>query len=333
MYPYSRLRRTRKQPWLRELVAENTLSVNDLILPIFIVEGHGIKEEIKTMPGVFRLSIDEATKVALDAEKAGIKAIALFPSIEESLKTEDGSEAYNLDNLICKCIRNIKNAAINIGIICDVALDPYTTHGHDGIITDSYVDNDKTIEALTLQSLVLAKAGADVLAPSDMMDGRIGVIREILEENHFGDVPIIAYAAKYSSSLYGPFRDAVGSKSLLGKNIDGMGDKKTYQMDIRNSREALREVELDIDEGADIVLIKPGLLYLDIIKEISSTYDVPVFAYHVSGEYAMLKFASINGALDYEKALIETLISFKRAGAKSIFTYAALDAAKILNKR
>jgi porphobilinogen synthase len=328
MYPYSRLRRTRKHLWLRELVAENNLSVNDLVMPIFIVEGHGIREHIETMPGIFRLSIDEAVKLTLEAEQEGIKAIILFPFINEELKNEQGDEGFNPDNLVCRCIKNIKKAGINIGIICDVALDPYTSHGHDGIVINNDVDNDKTIEALILQSLVLVKSGADILAPSDMMDGRIGAIRKALEENQFSDVPIIAYAAKYSSSFYGPFRDALGSKTSLGAS-----DKSSYQMDIRNSREALREVELDIQEGADIILIKPGLLYLDVIKEVSSSYAIPVFAYHVSGEYSMLKFGSMNCGIDYTKALIETLMSFKRAGAKCIITYAALDAAKILNSK
>jgi porphobilinogen synthase len=328
MYPYSRPRRTRNTQWLRDLVSDTQLTCNDLILPIFIKDGKSIREEIKTMPNVFILSIDELEKEAAKAAKAGIKAIAIFPNIDNSLKTDDGSEAFNQDNLICKAIRHLKNTKIEIGIICDVALDPYTTHGHDGILTDGKVDNDKTIEALQNQALVLAKAGADILAPSDMMDGRIGAIRETLEEYEFSDIPIISYAAKYSSSLYSPFREGVGSVLNLGKS-----DKKTYQMDFRNSKESLREVELDISEGADIILIKPSTIYQDIIKQISDQFPIPVFAYHVSGEYAMLKFASEANAIDYESALIETLTSLKRSGAKAIFTYAALDAANILNRR
>jgi porphobilinogen synthase len=327
MFPFSRLRRTRKFPWLRDLVAETNLLTSDLVLPIFIKEGIGLREEIKTMPGVYVLSIDEMEKEAKKAQEVGIQAIALFPQIEEELKSQDGEEAYNQENLICRAIRSIKNANIDIGIICDVALDPYTSHGHDGILEDDVIDNDATIEALQHQALALAKAGADILAPSDMMDGRIGAIRSTLEEFEFYDIPIISYSAKYASSLYSPFRDALGSTSSLGKS-----DKKTYQMDYRNAREAIREVELDIAEGADIILIKPALVYQDVIKEVSQKFNIPIFAYHVSGEYAMLKFAALAGAIDYDSALIETLTSLKRCGAKAIFTYAAIDAAKILTK-
>jgi len=327
MYPYIRLRRTRSHPWLRELLAENNISASDLILPVFLTEGRNIKEKISTLPGVYRLSIDQVEIVAKEAENLGIKAIALFPCISEELKSENGDEAYNLDNLICRCIRHIKNARINIGIICDVALDPYTTHGHDGVLSNiEIVDNDLTLEALQNQSLVLAKAGADILAPSDMMDGRIGAIRKTLENNDFGHIPIIAYAAKYASHFYGPYRDAVGSTGSLGKS-----DKKTYQLDPRNSKEATREIKLDINEGADIILIKPGMPYLDIIKHAADNFNLPVFAYQVSGEYSMIKFAAQNGACNFEDTLMETLICFKRAGAKCIFTYGAIEIAKILN--
>ncbi len=328
MYPYIRLRRTRSKAWLRELLAENSISASDLILPIFVIEGSNIREAINSMPGVFRYSIDQAEIVAKEACELGIKALALFPCIAEDLKTPDGSEAYNQDNLICRTIRHLKNANIQIGIIADVALDPYTSHGHDGILKNNEIDNDETIEALQNQALVLAKAGADVIAPSDMMDGRIIAIREILEENNFEHLTIISYAAKYASNFYGPFRNAVGSQSLLGAS-----DKKTYQIDISNSKEAMREIELDISEGADIILIKPGLPYLDIIKEASMNFDIPIFAYQVSGEYAMLKFASLNNALDFNKSLIESLLCFKRAGARGIFTYGAIEAAKIINKK
>lgn len=325
MFPYTRLRRIRKHNWLRDLVAEVQLKSSDLILPIFIQEGHNVKKPIKSLPGVFIYSIDEMEKLAKTAEEAGIGAIALFPKIELELKTYDGAEAYNQENLICRAIRHLKNAGLTIGIICDIALDPYTDHGHDGILDDGVIENDKTIEALQNQALVLAKAGADILAPSDMMDGRIGAIRDVLEDYDFGDIPIISYSAKYASSLYCPFRDAIGS--IAG---NGPVDKKTYQMDYRNCKEAIREVELDVAEGADIVLVKPGTLYLDIIKEIKNQFSVPVFSYHVSGEYAMLKFAAMSHAIDYESALMEILYAFKRAGSSAIFTYAALDAALLI---
>lgn len=328
MYPFTRLRRNRNTNWMRELLAENSITVSDLILPIFIVEGENVKESISSMPDVYRYSVDEAEKIIKQAAQLEIKAVALFPSISNDLKTDNGDEAYNLDNLICRTIRHIKNAKIEIGIIADVALDPYTAHGHDGILVDDVIDNDLTIEALKNQALTLAKAGADIIAPSDMMDGRISAIRKMLEENNFGNLIIISYAAKYASNFYGPFREAVGSRFLHGAL-----DKKTYQMDSRNSKEALREIELDIAEGADIILIKPGMPYLDIIKAASSSFTIPVFAYQVSGEYAMLKFAAQNNALDFDKALIESLICFKRAGAKAIFTYGAIEAASIINER
>jgi len=326
MYPLIRLRRNRKAPWLRELVAENNLSVNDLVLPLFVVEGHNEKQEIKTLPDIYRLSIDQVIETARKAADLGIKAIALFPSIDQNLKSEDGDEAYNLDNLICRTIRSIKNAGINIGIICDVALDPYTISGHDGVIHNGEVDNDRSVKALCNQALTLAKAGVDIVAPSDMMDGRIMAIREYLDKEHFTNVGILAYAAKYASSFYGPFRDAVKS------NKNTYLDKSSYQMDIRNIKEAMLEIEHDIAEGADMVMVKPGMPFLDVIREAANNFNTKVFAYQVSGEYAMLKFAANAGALDWEKSLIESLISFKRAGATGIFTYAALEVATILKR-
>lgn len=324
IYPIVRLRRNRRTSWLRDLTSETHLQPSDLILPIFVIEGENLKTEVKTMPGVFRQSIDQVLITAKEAEKRGIKAIALFPSIDPSLKSENADEAYNLDNLICRTVRALKNAGLKIGIICDVALDPYTTHGHDGIIIDGDVDNDETVEALANQALVLAKAGVDIVAPSDMMDGRIMAIREDLDENGFINVNILAYAAKYNSSFYGPFRDAVGS------NKRDYLCKATYQMDIRNRSEAMREIEHDIEEGADMVMVKPGMPFLDILNEASRRFDVHIFAYQVSGEYAMLKIASESGALDWEKIMLESLICFKRAGASAVLTYAALEAAELL---
>lgn len=324
MYPIVRLRRNRRTSWLRDLTSETCLQPSDLILPIFVIEGENLRTEVKTMPGIFRQSIDQVVVTAREAEKRGIKAIALFPSIDSSLKSENADEAYNLDNLICRTVRSLKNAGLTIGVICDVALDPYTTHGHDGILVDGDVDNDQTIRALSNQALVLAKAGVDIVAPSDMMDGRIMAIREDLDENNFINVNILAYAAKYNSSFYGPFRDAVGS------NKKNYLSKATYQMDVRNRSEAMREIEQDIKEGADMVMVKPGMPFLDIINEASQRFDVHVLAYQVSGEYAMLKIASENEALNWEKIIVESLICFKRAGASAILTYAALDAAELI---
>lgn len=324
MYPIVRLRRNRRTSWLRDLTSETCLQPSDLILPIFVIEGENLRTEVKTMPGIFRQSIDQVVVTAREAEKRGIKAIALFPSIDSSLKSENADEAYNLDNLICRTVRSLKNAGLTIGVICDVALDPYTTHGHDGILVDGDVDNDQTIRALSNQALVLAKAGVDIVAPSDMMDGRIMAIREDLDENNFINVNILAYAAKYNSSFYGPFRDAVCS------NKKNYLSKATYQMDVRNRSEAMREIEQDIKEGADMVMVKPGMPFLDIINEASQRFDVHVLAYQVSGEYAMLKIASENEALNWEKIIVESLICFKRAGASVILTYAALDAAELI---
>jgi len=327
MYPLVRLRRNRKAFWLRELIAESNLSVSDLVLPLFVVEGHNERQEIKTMPDIYRLSIDQVIETAKKAAGLGIKAIALFPSIDQSLKSENADEAYNLDNLICRTIRSIKNAGIDIGIICDVALDPYTTHSHDGIVHKGEVDNDRSVKALCNQALVLAKAGVDIVAPSDMMDGRIGAIREYLDKEGFINVGILAYAAKYASSFYGPFRDAVGS------NKKDYLDKSSYQIDVRNIKEAMLEIEHDIAEGADMVMVKPGMPFLDVIREAANNFNAKIFAYQVSGEYAMLKFAANAGALDFEKSLLESLISFKRAGATGIFTYAALEVAEMLSRK
>lgn len=324
MYPIVRLRRNRRTPWLRDLTAESSLRPEDLILPIFVIEGENIRQEIKTMPGVYRQSIDQVIITAAEAEKRGIKAIALFPSIAAELKTENADEAYSLDNLICRTIRALKNKGLGIGISCDVALDPYTLSGHDGILVDGDVDNDETVEALSNQALILAKAGADIIAPSDMMDGRIMAIREILDNNSFIHVNILAYAAKYNSAFYGPFRDAVKS------NKKDYLCKATYQMDVRNIKEAMREIEQDLSEGADMVMVKPGMPYLDVIHEASERFDAPIFAYQVSGEYAMMKIAAEAGAFNWEKVILESLISLKRAGTSGIFTYAALEVAEML---
>ncbi len=342
MYPIVRLRRNRRTSWLRDLVSETTLTPENLILPIFVVEGECQRQPIKTMPGVFRQSIDQVLLTAKMAEEKGIKAIALFPSIDSKIKSENADEAYNLDNLICRTVRALKNAGLNIGIICDVALDPYTIHGHDGVLVEGDVDNDQTIEALSNQALVLAKSGVDIIAPSDMMDGRIISIREDLDEEGFQNVNILAYAAKYNSSFYGPFRDAVGSNNSLNNSNSGDNSndnhsnrnkylcKATYQMDVRNRKEAMREIEQDIAEGADMVMVKPGMNFLDIISEASERFNIHVLAYQVSGEYSMIKFASENGALNWEKSIIESLIAFKRAGASAIFTYAALEVADLI---
>ena len=324
-FPHTRMRRKRRTGWMRRLVAEHQVTVDDLIWPVFVTEGVNQKESIASMPGISRFSPDLLVPEVQNAAKLGIPAIALFPVVPVSKKTTDGKEAYNRDNLVCRTVRLLKKAVPEIGIICDVALDPYTTHGHDGLMGgDGTILNDETIEALIRQSLCQAEAGVDIIAPSDMMDGRIGAIRSALENAGYTDIAILSYAAKYASAFYGPFRDAVGSGAFL------KGDKKTYQMNPANSDEALHEVALDIAEGADMVMVKPGLPYLDVIRRIKDAFAVPTFAYHVSGEYAMLQAAAQNGWLDYEKTLMETLLSFKRAGADGIFTYAAREAAQIL---
>ena len=316
-YPNLRMRRSRKANWSRRLISENNLSVNDLVLPIFVIEGKNKKIPISSMPGVYRYTIDRLKQIVDKAISLKIPMVAIFPYINRSLKNNLGSESLNKNNLVCKATSFIKeNYKEKIGIMCDVALDPYTIHGHDGILKNGKILNDETIKILVDQSIIQAQAGCDVIAPSDMMDGRIGVIRKSLDKNGFKDVQLLSYAAKYASNFYGPFRDAVGSKSLL------KGDKKTYQMDYRNSNEALREVALDIKEGADMVMIKPGLPYLDIIKEVKNNFKIPIIVYQVSGEYSLIK-NSINRGIINENAIIETLFSFKRAGANAIISYFA----------
>ena len=322
-YPKVRLRRNRKSDWSRRLVQENNLSSNDLIWPIFIKEGKNVQEPIKTMPGVYRYSIDKIENLVEKAIKKKIPMIALFPQTPNSKKDKNGSEALNQNNLVCKALKLIKKNYNEIGLMCDVALDPYTTHGHDGILKINYVDNDSTIKILVKQSLLQAQMGCDVIAPSDMMDGRIGEIRKALDKNGFKNTQILSYAVKYASNFYGPFRDAIGSKKSL------KSDKKNYQMDIRNSKEALREVSLDISEGADFVMVKPGMPYLDIIKLIKDNFKIPVFAYQVSGEYSLIKNA-IDKKIIKEDAILESLISFKRAGANAIVTYFAEEITKKL---
>jgi porphobilinogen synthase len=320
------MRRVRRHDWSRRLVAESTLSPADFIWPLFVIEGENRREPIASMPGVERLSIDLAVDAAKEAVALGIPAIALFPNTDPKLKTDDGREATNEDNLICRAVRAIKKAVPKIGVLCDVALDPYTTHGHDGVLVNGYVANDESVEILVEQALVQARAGCDIIAPSDMMDGRIGAIRSALERNGFTSTMIMAYAAKYASAFYGPFRDAVGSAKAL------TGDKRTYQMDPANSDEALREVALDIAEGADMVMVKPGMPYLDIVRRVKDEFGVPTFAYQVSGEYSMLMAASERGWLDHDRVMLESLIAFKRAGASGILTYFARDAARLLTK-
>ena len=324
-FPSTRLRRVRNSKWMRKLISENNLTTNDLILPIFIREGKNKIESIKSMPGVYRYSVDKLSVIMKKVKKAKIQMVALFPYTSKSKKDILGSEALNENNLVCKSLRYIKKKFPSIGVMCDVALDPYTSHGHDGILINNKIDNDKTIEILIKQSLLQAKMGCDVIAPSDMMDGRIGKIRKVLDKNNFKDICILSYAAKYASSFYGPFRDAIGSKSNLKT------DKATYQMDFKNSNEAFREVGFDIKEGADIIMIKPGMPYLDIIKKIKDQFKVPVFAYQVSGEYSLIKFG-IQKKLISDNAIYESLISFKRAGASAVITYFAIEIAKKLKK-
>jgi len=323
--PIARPRRLRVSPWIRNMVSEHRVTVNDLIWPVFIQEGNNLRTPIASMPGVERLSIDLLTLAVKEARDLGIPAIALFPATPANLKTQDGEEAFNPENLVCRTIRAIKSAVPDIGIICDVALDPYTSHGQDGLVRNGVVVNDETVEVLCKQSVVQARAGCDVIAPSDMMDGRVGAIRKALDNAGFSHVAILSYAAKYASAFYGPFRDAVGSANNLGKS-----DKKTYQMDPSNSSEALREVALDIAEGADMVMVKPGMPYLDVVARVKDAFKVPTFAYQVSGEYAMLCAAAANGWLDREKVILESLLSFKRAGADGVLTYFAMEAAKLL---
>lgn len=327
-YPQTRMRRNRRHEWSRRMVRENALSPSDLILPIFISNEMGKSETIETMPGVFRHSIDLLSNVVGEAKSLGLPSVALFPAIPPKLKTPMAEEAYNPNNLICQAIRAIKDSHPDIGIICDVALDPFNSDGHDGIVRDGHVVNDETIEALCRQALVQVEAGCDIIAPSDMMDGRVGAIRQSLDNAGHIHTQIMSYAAKYSSAFYGPFRDAIDSTGFLAGET-----KDTYQMDPANSDEALREVALDISEGADMIMIKPGLPYLDIIWRIKENFGIPTFAYNVSGEYAMLRYAADSNAIDYTKAMMETLISFKRAGCNGILTYFALDAARAINSQ
>jgi porphobilinogen synthase len=321
-----RPRRNRRAEWARRMVRENVLTTDDLIWPLFVTDGTRLRTPVPSMPGVERLSIDEAVRAVERAAKLTIPCVALFPYTDPALRDDDGSEALNPDNLVCRAIRAIKKEVPEIGVLCDVALDPYTSHGHDGLLSEGVILNDETVAVLVRQALVQADAGCDVIAPSDMMDGRVGAIRSGLDEAGFGDVQIMAYAAKYASVFYGPFRDAVGSKATL------TGDKRTYQMDPANSDEALREVELDIAEGADMVMDKAGLPYLDILHRVKATFGMPTFAYQVSGEYAMIAAAAANGWLDGDKAVMESLLAFKRAGADGVLTYFAQQVAEKLKK-
>jgi porphobilinogen synthase len=323
-FPATRLRRNRKSPWARALVSENTLTSSDLIWPLFVIEGKNQQQAISSMPGVVRLSVDLAVERAKEAYDLGIPLIALFPYTEPGLRDANGSEALNPDNLICRTVRAVKAAVPDLGVLCDVALDPYTSHGHDGLLENGQIINDATVEVLVQQAIVQADAGCDVIAPSDMMDGRIGAIRAGLEKHSHQNVQIMAYSAKYASGFYGPFREAVGSSTTL------TGDKRTYQMDPANTNEALREVALDIAEGADMVMVKPGMPYLDIVARVKAEFKIPTFAYQVSGEYAMLMAAIERGWLDPKKVIPESLLAFKRAGADGILTYFALDVARSL---
>jgi porphobilinogen synthase len=325
-FPATRLRRNRRADWSRRLVRETSLTTDDLIWPIFLIEGTRARAPVNAMPGVERLSIDLAVKAAEQAAAIGLPAIALFPNTDPSLRDEDASEALNPGNLVCRAARAIKQSVPEIGIICDVALDPYTSHGHDGLLVDGEVDNDATVEVLVRQALNQAEAGCDILAPSDMMDGRIGAIRQALEGHGFTHTQLLAYAAKYASAFYGPFRDAVGSGAML------RGDKRTYQMDPANSEEALREVGQDIAEGADMVMVKPGMPYLDIVRRVKDAFHVPTFVYQTSGEYAMIVAAAERGWIDRERVILESLMAFKRAGADAILSYFSIEAAKLLSE-
>ena len=324
-FPETRMRRVRRNDWSRRLVRENQLTVDDLIWPVFVQDGQNRRVPIASMPGVERLSVDLIVEAVARAAELKIPAVAVFPATDPSLKTEAAMEALNPENLVCRAVRAIKAAKLDIGLICDVALDPYTSHGQDGLVRDGYVVNDETLEMLCRQAVVQAEAGCDIIAPSDMMDGRVAAVRRALDAAGFSQVQILAYAAKYASAFYGPFRDAVGSATSLGQ-----GDKRTYQMDPANGDEALREVALDIAEGADLVMVKPGMPYLDIVSRVKATFGVPTFAYQVSGEYAMLVAAAQNGWLDRTKVMLESLLSFKRAGADGVLTYFAIEAAEHL---
>jgi porphobilinogen synthase len=323
-FPTTRMRRNRRADWSRRLVAETKLSVDDLIWPVFVQEGSNARTPVSSMPGVDRLSVDLFVEAVRAARDLGIPAIAIFPEVDPAAKTPDAREAYNPKGLVCRAIRAAKQAVPDIGIVCDVALDPFNSDGHDGIVRDGIILNDESVEVMIKQALAQSEAGCDVQAPSDMMDGRIGAFRKAMDEAGYKDVQIMSYAAKYASAFYNPFRDAIGSSGAL------KGDKKTYQMDPANSDEALREVGMDIAEGADMVMVKPGLPYLDIVRRVKDAFGVPTYAYQVSGEYAMLRGAADRGWLVWEKVLMETLSSFKRAGCDGILTYGAVDAAKLL---
>ena len=322
-----RLRRTRRTDWMRRLVRENSLTADDLIWPLFLIEGDEVSQDVESMPGVQRVSVDLAVSRAVEAESLGIPAIALFPHTEPPRRDDDGSEALNPQNLVCSACRAIKAAVPAIGIITDVALDPYTSHGHDGLLVGETIVNDETVEILARQAVIQAEAGADIVAPSDMMDGRVGAIRAALDLEGFEETAIMAYSAKYASAFYGPFRDAIGTGTIL------TGDKRTYQMDAANGDEALRSTERDIEEGADMVIVKPGMPYLDVLARVKETFGLPTFGYQVSGEYAMIQAAAANGWIDGERAMMESLIAFKRAGADGIITYFAPAAARYLAGR
>ena len=321
-----RMRRNRRAEWSRRMVRENVLTTDDLIWPLFVMDGDNKRTPVASMPGVERLSVDQIVREAVRAAELSIPCIALFPYTDPALRDETGSEALNPDNLVCRSLRAIKKEVPDIGVLCDVALDPYTSHGHDGLIRDGVILNDETVAVLVKQALVQAEAGCDIIAPSDMMDGRVGAIRKGLDAANLSDVSIMAYAAKYASAFYGPFRDAVGSAKTLS------GDKRTYQMDCGNTDEALREVALDIAEGADMIMVKPGMPYLDIVQRVKDTFAMPTFAYQVSGEYAMIMAAAQNGWLDGERAMVESLIGFKRAGCDGVLTYFAPRVAEKLKQ-
>jgi porphobilinogen synthase len=325
-FPNTRMRRNRSRDWVRRLTRESNVSPDDLIWPVFVQEGQGARTPVPSMPGVERLSIDLLVKEVGEAKSFGIPAIAVFPVTPQELKTPDGKEATNPDNLVCRTVRSLKEAHDDIGFICDVALDPYTTHGQDGIVREGEILNDETVEVLCQQAFVQAQAGCDVIAPSDMMDGRIGAIRKALDAEGLDHISLLAYSAKYASAFYGPFRDAVGSAQSLGA-----ADKRTYQMDPGNTDEALREVALDVAEGADMVMVKPGMPYLDIVRRVKETFGLPTFAYQVSGEYAMLRGSADRGWLDWDNVILESALCFKRAGADAILTYAAREIAKLLS--
>jgi porphobilinogen synthase len=325
-YPRLRLRRNRRTDWIRRLVSESTLAPSDFIWPVFVQEGSAARSPVASMPGVDRLSIPALVDAVGGAKELGIPCVALFPATPAERKSPDGDEATNPENLVCRAVRAVKRAHPELGVLCDVALDPFTTHGHDGVLREGYVANDETVEVLCRQALVQAEAGCDIIAPSDMMDGRVGAVRDALDASGFERVAIMSYAAKYASGFYGPFRDALGSKSSLGK-----ADKRTYQMDPANSDEALREVGLDLAEGADMVMVKPGMPYLDIVARVKRHFGVPTFVYQVSGEYAMLQAAIERGWLD-DSVILESLIGMKRAGADGILTYSAINAAQRLRK-